>query len=80
VKDMEEFKKLRRQDYNRLLISESTDGEHIVPAKLLAVTQREIEAGHIDEEYEMHKLALMGDYLQKPPAPKQSWLSKLLKR
>lgn len=80
VQDVDKFRDTLKKDYNLLLISESTDGKHIVPAKLLAVTKREIEAGHIDEEHDLHKLALMGDHLQTPPAPKRGWLSRLLGR
>lgn len=79
AKDSEAFRKMRRQDYNLLLMSEATIGQNVVPAMLLAVTRREIAVGHIDEEHEMHKLALAATHVA-PPPKQGSWLSRLFGR
>ncbi|MBS0525551.1 MAG: hypothetical protein JSS04_18115 [Proteobacteria bacterium] len=75
VKDLEAFREERRKDYNRLLMSEATDGRNFVPAMLLEATQREIAVGHIDEDHEMHKLALAA--AQVSPPKQASWFSRL---
>lgn len=82
VTDMEDFKELRRKEYNLLLISESTDGKDVVPSQLLAVMRREIAAGNADEGHELYELAKMGDYLKSPssPPPPTSWWKRLLGR
>jgi hypothetical protein len=58
VQDQKLFRQARQSDYNLLLISESRVGATVDSGKLLAVTRREIAAGHIDEEHALHKLAL----------------------
>lgn len=82
VADIDAFKEARRKDYNALLISESTNGEDVIPSKLLAVLRREIAAGHTDESHELYDLAKLGDYLQTPPQPpvRTSWWKALLSR
>lgn len=82
VADIEAFKEARRKDYNALLISESTDGENVIPSKLLAVLRREIAAGHTDESHDLYELAKLGEHLQTPPKPpvRASWWRTLLRR
>jgi hypothetical protein len=78
VKDVETFRETRRKDYNLLLIVEATDGKDIVPSKLLAVTRREIAAGHIDEKHELYQLALADNYVPTPRSPQKSWWARLM--
>jgi hypothetical protein len=79
VQDSKLFIQARQSDYNLLLVSESRDGATLDSGKLLAVTQREIAAGHIDEEHELHKLALARPpTLHRQPAW-QVWKSRFFK-
>lgn len=84
VKEVEEFRKVRQQDYNLFLIRESTDGENIDPQKLLAACQREIAAGHMAADDEMHTLARYGDQFISPPPAKPpvtgSWWKRVFGR
>jgi len=61
VTNIKEFRKARHQEFALLLISEAmigaTDG-NIDPDKLLAVTAREVAAGRLSADDELHKLAL----------------------
>jgi hypothetical protein len=54
------FRKARQQDYNLLLAKEAmigrTDG-NVPPAKMAAITHREIAAGRMSPNDELHKLA-----------------------
>jgi hypothetical protein len=78
VTDIEKFKEAWQSDYNLFLISEATDGQDIVPEKLLAVTAREIAAGRMAETDELHKLALEGHrFIQPASLPSSSWWSRL---
>lgn len=84
--DAEKFRVTRNQDYNLLLISESTEGQNVDPRKLLAVCERELAAGRIAADHELRKLAQVGDYLDIGGAPataappRKSWASWLFGR
>lgn len=56
-----EFRTLRMQDYRLLLISEAiigrTDGM-IDPVKIVAISQREVNAGRLPSDDELHTLAV----------------------
>jgi hypothetical protein len=59
--DLEKFRKARRDEYNMLLISEALRPDGLVePDSLLAVTQREVAAGRMHADDELHRLALEG--------------------
>jgi hypothetical protein len=74
VKDIPQFRETLKSDYNLLLISESLDANHnIDPTKLLAVTRREIEAGHMVDNNELHQLAKTGDQVLDLPPRKSLW-------
>ncbi|MCZ8100733.1 MAG: hypothetical protein O9972_22830 [Burkholderiales bacterium] len=77
VNDIEEFRDLREKEYNMMLITEATDGKNIVPALLLAVTRREIAAGRMKADHELHELAEAGDRFLTPAPAKKGWLFKL---
>ena len=65
-----DFREARRQDYNFLLIKEAmigrTDG-NVLPDKLAAITRREVAAGRMSADDELHKLAVAGDMVLPPP-------------
>jgi hypothetical protein len=66
-----DWRKVRSQYYNLLLIKEAmigrTDG-NIRPDKLAAITRREVAAGRMSPDDEMHTLAVAGDtILPLPP-------------
>ena len=77
VSDLAAFQKARNQDYSLLLVSEAmigvTDG-NVNADKLLEVTSREVAAGRLDRNDELHRLALGGLAQFKPKA--QGLLSK----
>jgi hypothetical protein len=63
VTDIEAFRKARRQDTALLLIREAligvTDGQ-VNPDRMLEITAREVAAGRLSRDDELHKLALGG--------------------
>jgi hypothetical protein len=67
---IDEFRKTRAQDYRLLLIKEvavlDRDAETIDPAKLAAITRREVDAGRLSADDELHKLAVSGDTILTP--------------
>ncbi|CAE6814115.1 hypothetical protein R69746_05754 [Paraburkholderia aspalathi] len=58
--DLEQFKTLRNQFYNGLLIREAFVGEDVSPEILDAVTQREVAAGRMAPDDELRRLAQVG--------------------
>ena len=63
--DLTALQKVRRQDYNLLLIKEAKIGDHpddghISPQKLAKITTREVAAGRMSPDDEFHKLAVAG--------------------
>lgn len=58
--DMEKFKDARLKDYHLLIVREALIGENICTETLDAVTQREIAAGRMAPNDNLHKTALMG--------------------
>ena len=80
VDDLPAFREARRQEHNLMLITEATDGQNVVPALLHAVTKREIAAGRIQPDHELHKLAEAGDMILTPEPPKKGLFSRLLGR
>jgi hypothetical protein len=68
-----DFRKTRLQDYNLLLIKEAIIGRsdnNVPPDKLAAITRREVAAGRMLPEDELHNLAAAGDAILTPrPAP-----------
>ncbi|GEM_PF-2477738 len=61
--DLEKFRKTRSEDYNLLLIKEATIGDHsgnINPQRMAAITRREVTAGRMSPDNELHKLAVAG--------------------
>jgi hypothetical protein len=78
AEDRAEFKKLRSQEYNLLLFREAmigrTDGL-LDPTAMKRITAREIAAGRITSDDEMHTLSVVGAEVlgklpvQKPMAP-----------
>jgi hypothetical protein len=81
--ELEEFRKVRDHDYIGLLLREATIGEtedNLDPSKVLAVTTRDVRDGRMNENYELHRLAL--DTVRKLgelPATKHSGLSAKLR-
>jgi hypothetical protein len=75
----ERLRAARTADYNLLLMKESLEGENVSPARLLAATAREVAAGRMSPDDEMHKLAQAGQLLLPPPPPskKPGFLSRL---
>lgn len=62
--DLEEFRTARSQDYNLLLIKEAMIGDTsgiINQERMAAITSREVAAGRMSPDDELHKLAI------KPP-------------
>jgi hypothetical protein len=71
-----EWQKMRSQYYNLLLIKEATIGRtdgNIPPDKLAAITRREIAAGRMSPDDDLHKLAVAGDTVLKPLAAVSAW-------
>jgi hypothetical protein len=70
--DLVRFRKTRREDYNLLLIKEAvigrTDG-NVPPDRMASITRREVAAGRMSPEDELHKLAVAGDAILTRPAP-----------
>lgn len=58
--DLKTFRTARRQDYNRLLISECLVGNDVSPDTLAIVTSREVEAGRMSSDDELRRLAVGG--------------------
>ena len=59
--DLETFRRVRRQHYKQLLISECLEGDGAVsPEAMEAVTRREIEAGRMTPDNELRRLAVIG--------------------
>jgi hypothetical protein len=76
--DLEAFRKARTEDYNLLIIKEATigdDSSHINPQRLAAITRREVEAGRIAPDDELHKLAVAGATILTPPPPRMPGLT-----
>jgi hypothetical protein len=67
-----DWRKVRSQYYNLLLIQEAiigrTDGL-IPPDKMAAITRREVAAGRMSPDDEMHKLFAVADTILKPLPP-----------
>ncbi len=61
--NMAQFQKTRGQDYNMLLVSEAiigrTDG-NVPPDKMVEITTREVNAGRMKPDDELHVLAVNG--------------------
>jgi hypothetical protein len=81
--DLETFKTTRRQDYNLLLIQEAIIGRDVAdtnidPQKLAVITEREVKAGRMTANDDLHKLAVAGAAILTPfPKPQRSrygWL------
>jgi hypothetical protein len=67
---------VRSQYYNLLLIKEATIGRtdgNIPPDKLAAITRREVAAGRMSPDDDLHKLAVAGDTVLKPLAAVSAW-------
>jgi len=77
--DLARLKAARQADYNFLLMMESLEGENVSPAKLIAATSREVAAGRMSPDDEMHKLAHAAHVvLSPPPKPsKPGWFARL---
>ena len=59
--DLEEFRRLRDQEYIALLLREAMIGEtddNLDPVKTLAITTREVRDGRMREDAELHRLAV----------------------
>jgi hypothetical protein len=64
--DLEEFKELRRQDYNLLLFREGMIGNYtdILDTHVMAaITSREVAAGRMSPDDGLHKLAVAGSVI-----------------
>lgn len=63
--NLEEFRKFRSQDYNQLLIKEAMIGnDDILDTHVMAViTNREVAAGRMRPDDELHKLAAAGSFI-----------------
>jgi hypothetical protein len=79
----EEFRKLRDQEYIALLLREAMIGEtedNLDPFKTLAITTREVRAGRMREDDELHRLSVdTCRKLGEPPATKHSGLGAKLR-
>lgn len=76
--DLDKFRIARRQDYNRLLVSECLTDGNVSPEALAAVINREIEAGRMSPDDELCRLAVAGAVVLqetvKPATPmKRPW-------
>jgi hypothetical protein len=64
--DLEEFKELRRQDYSLLLFREGmigNDTDILDTHVMAAITSREVAAGRMSPDNELHKLAVAGSFI-----------------
>ena len=64
--DLEEFKKFRSQDFNLLLIKEGmigNDTDILDTHVMAAITSREVAAGRISPDNELHKIAVAGSFI-----------------
>lgn len=82
VAELTIFRTARRQDYNRMLISECVDATgNVLPEALRAVTEREFTASRIASDDELRRLALNGpEAFQPPPEPRRTGLLGLFGR
>jgi hypothetical protein len=77
---MDEFRKTRAQDYRLLLIKEAVLGRDdgiIEPAKMAAITRRDVNAGRLSATDELHRLAAASDAPRKAKgiiAKMRGWL------
>lgn len=70
--DLEEIRKARDQEYILLLIREAMIGqtdENLDPFKMLAITTREVRAGRMREDDELHKLSVETVQKMREPSP-----------
>jgi hypothetical protein len=63
---LEDFKKARRQDYIPLIVQEAMIGQdssdgNIHPEKLTPITRREVEAGRMAPDDDLHEMAVTGE-------------------
>lgn len=73
LEDLERFREARMQDYNLLLIQESTVDSNVSPRLLDEVTQREITAGRMAPDHKLRELARAGQLMtDKTDAPQMS--------
>ena len=64
--DLEAFKKFRREDYNLLLIKEGmigNDTDNLSAHVIAAITNREVAAGRMSPDDELHKIAVAGSFI-----------------
>jgi len=64
--DLAEYRNLHRADYNLLLIKEATIGDNsgnINPHRMAVITNREVAAGRMSPDDELHKLAAAGSFI-----------------
>ncbi len=64
--DLEEFKNFRREDYNLLLIKEAmigNDTDILDTHVMAAITSREVAAGRMSPDNELHKIAVAGSFI-----------------
>jgi hypothetical protein len=73
AEDLEEFRKVRRGDYILLLIKAAIMGDNsgiINPQRMAVIARREVEAGRMAPDDEVHKLAVAGATIP-TPLPRQ---------
>ena len=75
--NLPEFRKVRGQEYNTMLIAEAivgrTDG-NVDPVKMAEITSREVAEGRMSPDWELHKLAVAGAQVLGPiPEHKSFW-------
>ncbi len=81
VAELMTFRTARRQDYNRLLVSECVDASGNVSTEALrAVTEREIATGRMACDDELRRLALGGPEAFQLPEPPRTGLRGLFGR
>ncbi len=82
VAELITFRTARRQDYNRMLVSECIDAAgNVSPEALRAVTEREITTGRMASNDELRCLALGGPEAFQPlPEPPRTGLRGLFGR
>lgn len=72
--DLDEFRVARRQDYNRMLISECiVNGGDVSPEALKAVTEREVAAGRMAPDDNLRRLAVAGPAPSQAESPQTGW-------
>lgn len=78
-----EFREARRQDYNLLLVKEAvigrTDG-NVPPDKMAAITRREVAAGRMSANDELHRIAIEGEMALAPPRREPRGIGTWVKR